>query len=79
MTTVNKDHTYNVKYIGGTIRFTGRAMEAVHKELTLRLWQSVECMKAYLNYCIMGQPYRVYRRGKLRCKHCGLFLKSHKS
>ena len=37
-----------------------------------KIWQSGECLSHEMGYSIMNHPYRKYRRGKNRCKFCGV-------
>ena len=34
-----------------------------------------ECIRHLFDYALWGVPYRRYRRGKNRCKHCGVKTK----
>ena len=50
----------------------------VSKRLMRRLWEKIqiaeECMRHHFDYALMKDTYRKYRRGKNRCKNCGIKL-----
>jgi hypothetical protein len=43
--------------------------------LNTKIAKSKECTEHLLYYSAFNEPYRLYRRGKNRCKKCGLKIK----
>ena len=62
-----RHQTYPSKPIKGSKRLMRRLCEKIQI--------AEECMRHQLDYALMKDIYKKYRRGKNRCKNCGIKLK----
>lgn len=65
------------KLYGSSIKITRKpkyykTVESLSNAIT----QAEECMRHKIDYALMKNSYRLYRRGKNRCNNCGIKLEA---